>query len=165
MIADYISGDPEKIRKEAGVVSGVLESPVKPEERTKPFECLICLEDYVMDETYALGCGHRYCKTCWQQYLELKVTTEANSVNTKCPFPTCKEVVHEQAFHKLMGAEKAIQLYDQFALRSLVEDNLFVLSPSLVSVPPVSLPLPLPLFFLILIHSSSSVPPRTARTS
>src|SRR3546814_1040160 len=53
-------------------------------------------------ETYALGCGHRYCKPCWRQYLEFK-TGEADCINTRCPFPKCGEAVHERAFHALLG--------------------------------------------------------------
>lgn len=78
----------------------------------KKFECLICLENVPGKDTYALGCGHRYCKKCWKSYLEMKgllfviistrliasVTNEADCVNTHCPWPKCKEIVHDRAF-------------------------------------------------------------------
>jgi len=77
-----------------------------------------------MTETYALGCGHRYCITCWRGYLEFK-THEADCIRSKCPFPKCGEAVHEQAFHKLLGVT-ASNTYDRFVIRSLVDDNQFI---------------------------------------
>jgi ariadne-1 len=97
-------GNPDAIRKAAGVTSASyeLEQSVPAKQANAQFDCPICMENVKMRDTYALGCGHRYCKSCWRTYLELK-TGEADCIHTHCPWPKCTEAVHERAFHTLMG--------------------------------------------------------------
>jgi len=121
LIQEYTSGNPDKINKEAGITSFELEQ--KPRSRKRPFSCLICLEDVSGSHTFALACGHRYCKECWKQYLEFTVKTEASScVSAHCPYPKCNEVVHDKAYEKLTS-NSIFGVYQRFVLKSLVEDN------------------------------------------
>eukprot|EP00493_Phyllostaurus_siculus_P004350 UN04370 len=43
------------------------DSPVE-ELDDKVVECGACLEDFPVEETQCLWCGHRFCKDCWKQY-------------------------------------------------------------------------------------------------
>lgn len=43
-----------------------------PKNPNKKFLCSVCLDEYRCSKGYALGCGHRFCITCWKQYLEVR---------------------------------------------------------------------------------------------
>lgn len=49
-----------------GLASFELEKPI--ENANAVHSCLICLEDLPAAQTFALACGHRYCKDCWKYY-------------------------------------------------------------------------------------------------
>jgi ariadne-1 len=99
-----------------------LEKKLDKAELKKKIECPICLENIRGTETYALGCGHRYCNKCWRNYLELKVKSEADCVCSHCPFPKCTEVVHDRAFKKILPKD-VFKSYEKFVFRSLVSEN------------------------------------------
>lgn len=65
-----------------------------------PFECPVCCIDYpasaVGVETYALGCEHRFCKSCWKEYLAGKVTGEGESAKIQCMESGCNRIVREE---------------------------------------------------------------------
>jgi len=84
---------PEKVLESVGLTALILEK--KPKNPDKTLSCLICLETVIEDETFALACGHRYCKDCWSTFLEMKIEDGAESVYTRCMSPGCKEIVHE----------------------------------------------------------------------
>jgi ariadne-1 len=112
--------NPEKAKKEAGISTLALEK--KPSSPTKKYECPVCWEIKEGKDTFALGCGHRYCLDCWKTYLELKLQNSADAVWTKCPHPKCKDIVHDRAFKKLVSPT-LYKTYKKSLLRSLVTDN------------------------------------------
>ena len=62
--------DPAKVCQEAGMATLMLEQPIaNPREKVN---CLICYDDFEAKDTFALGCGHRYCTSCWRVYLEVR---------------------------------------------------------------------------------------------
>lgn len=115
--------NPEGTYKVAGMSTLDLEKPVSNPNAT--FSCLICLEELPAANTYALSCGHRYCKDCWKGYLEVMIKEGPRAIYTKCPSPKCKCIVHEDAFKKFVNPDM-FQKYTTFMLRSFVEDNLNV---------------------------------------
>lgn len=76
-------------------------------------------------DTYALGCGHRYCNTCWSLYLEQQINNGPECIRTTCPYPKCNAVVHEKAFETHVSKEQ-YKIYQKFLERSIVFDNPFV---------------------------------------
>lgn len=52
---------------------GSLALEVPPPPRPELFECLCCLEEVLMNSTFSLGCGHRYCAACWSDFLTVQV--------------------------------------------------------------------------------------------
>jgi len=111
---------PEKVLESCGLTSLILEK--KPKNPNRTINCLICLEDIVEDETFALACGYRYCRTCWSTFLEMRIEEGAESVYTRCMSPGCKEIVHEEAF-KTVVTPALFKKYSNYLLRSFVEDN------------------------------------------
>lgn len=47
------------------------------------FECKICLDNCLVESSYALPCGHRFCRECIQGYVESRVADAVLVVN--CP--------------------------------------------------------------------------------
>jgi ariadne-1 len=75
-----------------------------------------------MAETFALGCGHRYCKDCYKGFLEATIKDGARSIYCHCPAPDCEVIVHEDAFRTLVSEEQFAR-YLLFLKRSFVDDN------------------------------------------
>lgn len=107
----------EKVLDEAGLE--VIKSPVtttrslpsrtKSRSATaakKPFECPVCCIDYtaaeVDQETLDLSCGHRFCKGCWQGYLENKIMDESESGRIQCMESGCGRIVGEKTVEALV---------------------------------------------------------------
>jgi len=114
------SENPEKTLSLAGMGTLVLEAI--PKEPKTTIECKICLDDVKAEETFALGCGHRYCKTCWADYLTVAVQSGPTCIYTECIAPDCTELVHEEAFKKIIPA-KTFTVYQKYLNRSFVDDN------------------------------------------
>ncbi len=112
--------NPEKTLKEIGMGSLALEVP--PPSRPVTFSCAVCLEEVPMTETFALGCGHRYCKQCWTDFLEVHVAAGANCVYTQCMHPGCTELCHEECFQKLVRPA-VVERYREFLHRSFIDHN------------------------------------------
>lgn len=112
--------NPEKTLQNSGLASFELEKPI--ENANAVHSCLICLEDLPATQTFALACGHRYCKDCWKGYLEVKIKDGPSCVHARCPAPKCKAIVHEQAYKKLVTNQQ-FDRFNTFLLRSFVDDN------------------------------------------
>jgi len=119
LIEGYLD-DPKKTCTAAGMSTLELERPVK--NPTAVHTCLICLEDLPDAETFALSCGHRYCKDCWQGYLNVKIGDGPSCIYSRCPSPKCNAIVHEQAF-KQLTPDTTYQRYIKYMFRSFVDDN------------------------------------------
>lgn len=112
--------NPEKVCTDSGMSTLELSKPAK--DPTQTHSCLICLEDLPAAQTFALSCGHRYCKDCWKGYLEVMVKDGPRSVYARCPAPKCKAIVHEEAYKQLTSPE-TYKKYCTFLFRSFVDDN------------------------------------------
>jgi len=98
LIQEYTGAETEeeqsKILRAAGITTFDLEKKLSAAEMEKNFECLICLEEVKGKDTFALSCGHRYCRNCWAQYIEFVIKNDASCIWTRCPYPKCNELVH-----------------------------------------------------------------------
>uniref|UniRef100_A0A6B2L222 RBR-type E3 ubiquitin transferase n=1 Tax=Arcella intermedia TaxID=1963864 RepID=A0A6B2L222_9EUKA len=112
----------DKILQDAGVTSFELEKTLDDDLIDKPFECLICLEEVSGRNTFALSCGHRYCRDCWRAFLEVAIKSEASCIWTRCPYPKCNELVHENAFQKFT-TPALYTIYERQLSRSMVLEN------------------------------------------
>jgi ariadne-1 len=120
LIEKYME-DPETVCREAGManLSRLSTQPTNPNEKVS---CLVCYEELPAKETYALGCGHRYCRPCWRVYLEMRVKEGAECTITRCMKPKCKDIVHEEAVKDLVSPE-AYKVYSKYLERSFIDDN------------------------------------------
>lgn len=90
------------------VQAGVLDDPARPKlQQSKDFTCSVCFmssddEDSGKMETLALGCDHRFCKDCYQHYVEQKVKEEGESRRVQCMQEKCKLVIDEKTIQLLV---------------------------------------------------------------
>lgn len=98
---------PERVNLEAGVH----EDPSQPRlKRLADFTCDICYttSDDCSDgklETLALACGHRFCRDCYQHYVEQKIQEEGESRRVQCMEEKCKLVIDEKTVGLLVKQE------------------------------------------------------------
>lgn len=70
-----------------------------PEERASSkegtFRCKIrfcCEEECPVNEAFALGCGHRFCRACYREYLRNLVLDGPGCISAHCPEYKCNQV-------------------------------------------------------------------------
>lgn len=119
-LIDKYLDNPDKVCKEAGISSMDLETPIEDPQTIN--ECLVCLEEYKNADSFALSCGHRYCRSCWKQYLEIAIQDGVECITKKCMWPKCICVVHEEAYKKIVSPT-LYEIYNKFLFRSFVDDN------------------------------------------
>jgi ariadne-1 len=114
--------EPEKVFKGAGMSGPEVEKKIASSEQT--FNCMICLEKQRFNDALALGCGHNYCAGCWRGYLMNKVSEGImSSLTAKCPHPKCSAPVPESMFSRLLPTAELRTRFEQFSLRSFVDQN------------------------------------------
>jgi ariadne-1 len=84
------------------------------------FLCKICCDVFPLSEGISLGCNHPYCKTCYTEYLRIKVNDGQACILAHCPEPKCKQIVTKDVFHGLLTAEDSSR-YDTYYIRNFVE--------------------------------------------
>lgn len=122
--------DPEATRKRAGVeflgritTTTSLSSSHEEDKTTAPTTtCPICCDDFEPQDVFGVGCGHRFCKDCWDPYLTFKIKEGPGSVYTTCPQQGCGEVVTDEVFQMLVKPTD-FELYTKYILRSYVDIN------------------------------------------
>jgi ariadne-1 len=68
---------------------------------TPVFVCGICCDEPPPEEIYSLRCNHRFCKSCWQMYIEEKLKTEAQCT-IPCMHEGCRTVITDSSMSFLL---------------------------------------------------------------
>lgn len=89
--------NPAKVCEEAGVL---LEGECHFDD-IAGFCCDICCADDQGLQSFALSCGHSFCKSCYSHYLVVKISKEGESRRITCP-ADCNCIVSEQAVKLLV---------------------------------------------------------------
>ncbi|KAK4685464.1 ariadne-1, partial [Tremellales sp. Uapishka_1] len=111
-----------------GVARAPLPSPTKQARSLaiNPFECPICCCDYpqseVASKTLALGCGHRFCRDCWGEYLNGKVKGEGESGKIQCMESGCQRIVREEVVDGIVNQDVS-QRYHELLNTAFVADS------------------------------------------
>ncbi len=87
------------------------------------YECNICGDDVTLDNMLTLECDHRFCKDCFTQFCEAKISLAAVQHNQlKCPDDDCSKPI---SIHELQGnLDPALfARYNRFCLRAYAEGS------------------------------------------
>lgn len=86
------------------------------------FVCPICFDDSQQD-TYALVCGHKFCTSCWHEYVLSKIKTEAEHWIT-CMAEDCALVAPDAFVKRALGHDKATwERFQELLVRHFVSCN------------------------------------------
>jgi len=96
----------------------------KPKSKKPKYVCPICEDTNLGTATYALSCGHRFCRDCWGYYLS-NALNEAPKVvtTTHCMSPKCLLHVHDAAWCELLPTSESKDRYHQFLNICTITDN------------------------------------------
>lgn len=86
-------------------------------------ECEICLSLLHADAMTGLECGHRFCTTCWRDYLTTKIITEGLGQSISCAAHGCDILVDDVTVTKLVSDARVRTKYQQSITNSFVECN------------------------------------------
>ncbi|KND00780.1 uncharacterized protein SPPG_03893 [Spizellomyces punctatus DAOM BR117] len=112
--------DPEGESEKAGVVVDTKKQPRFTV--VDKFECPICCSDEDGLETLALSCGHRFCRDCYEAYLNEKIAQQGESRRIQCMEAGCRLVVDEKTV-EMVVSPKVYEKYRNLLLRTFVDDS------------------------------------------
>lgn len=119
LIEDYMDR-PKKVLEAAGLGSSTSGPPKL--EVIPGFICDICCEDEDGLQTFAMKCGHRYCGTCYMQYLNQKIKEEGEAARIQCPHEGCNRIIDSKSLDTLVSADLQLR-YHELLTRTYVEDK------------------------------------------
>lgn len=119
LIEDYMDR-PKKVLENAGLGPSSTGPPRL--ESIPGFVCDICCEDEADLQSFAMKCGHRYCVTCYNQYLTQKIREEGEAARIQCPQDGCKRILDSKSLDLLVTAELQGR-YLELLTRTYVEDK------------------------------------------
>eukprot|EP00818_Percolomonas_sp_WS_P007609 CAMPEP_0117450414 /NCGR_PEP_ID=MMETSP0759-20121206/8456_1 /TAXON_ID=63605 /ORGANISM="Percolomonas cosmopolitus, Strain WS" /LENGTH=660 /DNA_ID=CAMNT_0005242935 /DNA_START=132 /DNA_END=2114 /DNA_ORIENTATION=- len=116
----FFEAGKEEVLENVGLSEKSFEE-VEEDDSTEPFECPSCFEEVSMRDTSQLkACGHRFCNTCWTQFLILKIQEREKSIG--CMFWKCKYACDED-FVRHLVPEDMFKSYETKMLESFVDDS------------------------------------------
>ncbi|EHL00868.1 putative protein ariadne-1 [Glarea lozoyensis 74030] len=119
LIEDYMDR-PKRVLEAAGLGTNVAGPPKL--EVIPGFCCDICCEDEPGLKSFAMKCGHRFCVTCYNQYLAQKIKEEGEAARIQCPAEGCKRIIDAKSLDLLVTADLQ-QRYHELLTRTYVEDK------------------------------------------
>jgi ariadne-1 len=115
--------NPEKVCEMAGVTAAPVEDQVtsRAVQLDGEAECTICGELTTPPDSTALSCLHRFCNSCWRDYLTMQIQ-EGQSTLLHCMHYQCNLRVAESVVKRIVAPE-VFDKYARFVISSFVEDN------------------------------------------
>ncbi|GAW80780.1 hypothetical protein, conserved [Plasmodium gonderi] len=86
--------------------------------------CPILLNEYKIENTYALKCGHRYSKECLERYLKTSIENDFDEdiINKKCIEPKCKEFFKQKDWECVLDEKnELLQKYQKILLQIFIK--------------------------------------------
>ncbi|KMZ86830.1 hypothetical protein PVBG_04488 [Plasmodium vivax Brazil I] len=102
-------------------------------EKDAKFTCPILLNQYDVEDTHALKCGHRYSKECWKGYLQTAIDNDFDEdvINKKCMEPTCQELIMREDWKSISTPDSnLLAQYQHILVNIFIKKN-----PSLKKCP------------------------------
>ncbi|GJZ12119.1 probable E3 ubiquitin-protein ligase ARI8 [Tanacetum coccineum] len=113
--------DEVKVRESVGLLD--VHHDVKfPKNDEKTVDCGICFDSVMAKDSANCGCGHVFCKVCWEGYVSTAIIDGPGCLNLKCPEPSCGAAVGPDMV-KVFAKGQEKKKYGIFWLRSYVESN------------------------------------------
>ncbi|XP_064102136.1 E3 ubiquitin-protein ligase arih1-like [Macrobrachium nipponense] len=123
----FYDGDQEKLFLEAHVISPYKGSCKAQKVSVKTSngmeECEICFLNMPSAMMTGIECGHRFCTSCWTEYLTTKIIDEGMGQTISCAAHACSILVDDQTVMRLITDPKVKLKYQHLITKSFVECN------------------------------------------
>lgn len=139
LLEELFDSNREDLFKAAGIAyvddsnSESLNKAPKPEsKRTKSMKkandkqagfCGICFQDTHLSQMTGAGCGHSFCRDCWDGYLKTKIMEDGDVYRIPCPSVHCSIVVDDDDVCALIKENKVKARYKKLITSSFVENH------------------------------------------
>ncbi|XP_033213278.1 E3 ubiquitin-protein ligase arih1-like [Belonocnema kinseyi] len=129
MMERFYDGNQEKLFEEAHVVNPVKSSRASQSSRQRRStnqsseDCEICFVSYPAPLMAGLDCGHRFCTTCWDDYLTTKIMEDGVGQTIACAAHNCKILVDDESVMRLIKSSKVKLKYQHLITNSFVDCN------------------------------------------
>jgi len=122
----YYDGDQAKLFKDAHVINPFNKPTSAPKPKIQKIgmeECEICFLSYPGNMMTGLECCHRFCTSCWTEYLTTKITEEGLGQSIACAAHDCDILVDDVTVMRLVTDAKVRARYQHLITNSFVECN------------------------------------------
>jgi len=121
LLEKFYLGDTEQesLFKEAHIVYKKEPPQNAVEEDTA--ECEICMADYTTKLMIGLDCGHKFCKSCWTNFLKGKIIDEGQSQTISCPSYECDILVDDELVMNLIQDKQVKERYQYLITDGFVQ--------------------------------------------
>lgn len=109
--------DQAKIQLPIGHQTSLTEGGTSRQVSIEERDCEICIEP--ITEVTSIPCGHNFCKTCWKEYLEMKIG-EGKVVQLQCPGFDCNKLVPLDVITEIIPKEVDAK-YIKFGIDAFVD--------------------------------------------
>ncbi|GAB66293.1 IBR domain protein, partial [Plasmodium cynomolgi strain B] len=138
LCADYASSEtaPPPVPPTIDMTKSIQEPPseqITHTEKGTKFTCPILLNQYDLQDTHALKCGHRYSKECWKGYLQTAIDNDFDEavINKKCIEPKCQQLIMREDWKKISDKNNDLFVeYEKLLVKIFIKNN-----PSLKKCP------------------------------
>lgn len=79
---------------------------------------------FTLQSMTGLECGHRFCKSCWVEYLTTKIMEEGMCQSISCAAHGCDILVDDATVMRLLTEPRVRTKYQQLITNSFVEVSL-----------------------------------------
>ncbi|XP_065316151.1 E3 ubiquitin-protein ligase ARIH1-like isoform X2 [Gordionus sp. m RMFG-2023] len=85
--------------------------------------CEICLLQIPIKQMTGLDCGHKFCISCWSEYLSTKIIHEGMGLTISCAAHKCDTLVDDATVMSLVKTPQVRYKYQHIITNSFVECN------------------------------------------
>lgn len=105
-----------------------LSSAGSTDDNNSLMTCTVCFDDKVKlnGESFGLGCGHRFCRNCFNGHLRAKISDGPSCIMTTCPQRGCKELCTNRVFHALLQDPEDVHRYEKFLVANFITKTSFI---------------------------------------
>ncbi|XP_017089722.1 E3 ubiquitin-protein ligase ariadne-1 [Drosophila bipectinata] len=126
LLEKYFDANNEEFFKDAHVINPFNKAPEAIRQKTTRSqceECEICFSLLPPDSMTGLECAHRFCLSCWREYLTTKIVAEGLGQTISCAAHGCDILVDDVTVTKLVQDARVRVKYQQLITNSFVECN------------------------------------------
>jgi ariadne-1 len=90
--------------------------------KNEMFTCPVCYCEEDVKDSFSLGCDHKFCITCYSEYLHTQIGDGPACLRAHCPQHKCNQAITKSVYHQLVK-EEAFKRYEMFLMKNFIETS------------------------------------------